>query len=125
MSKYRLLFTTLPTNDLGLPTRALPIAKELSERGHSIVFSNPARAPKKLIEEAGFQNISPKHPLYELGFSKRNLRKLLFSKAVKKEYGGFFPFILSLVKSIPYKSAPPGNEIWDIKLRIRHNWFTE
>jgi hypothetical protein len=30
------LFTTLPTNDLGLLTRSLPIASELAKQGHTI-----------------------------------------------------------------------------------------
>jgi len=47
--RKRFLFTSLPTDDLGLLTRSLPIAKALSDRGHSIVFSNPARAPGKLL----------------------------------------------------------------------------
>jgi len=38
------LFTTLPTNDLGLLTRSLPIARELREQGHTIVFCSPAKA---------------------------------------------------------------------------------
>jgi hypothetical protein len=45
------LLTTLPTNDLGLVTRSLPIARELVARGHEVAFSNPARAPSKLIAE--------------------------------------------------------------------------
>jgi hypothetical protein len=30
------LFTTLSTNDLGLLTRSLPIARELREQGHTM-----------------------------------------------------------------------------------------
>ncbi len=57
----KLLLTTLPTNDLGLMTRSLPIARELAARGHEVAFSNPARAPSRLIAEAHFANILPKH----------------------------------------------------------------
>ena len=64
MKKF--LFTTLPSNDLGLLTRSLPIALELSKSGHKIVFSSPARAPDKLIKDAGFENLTPRHPLYQL-----------------------------------------------------------
>jgi UDP:flavonoid glycosyltransferase YjiC (YdhE family) len=56
----KLLFTTLPTNDLGLMMRSLPIAQELAARGHNVAFSNPARAPSMLIAEADFANILPK-----------------------------------------------------------------
>jgi len=57
MNKY--LFTTLPSNDLGLLTRSLPIARELRERGHQIAFCSPAKAPRKLVSEAGFENLFP------------------------------------------------------------------
>src|SRR5690606_36052244 len=57
----RFLFTTLPTNDLGLLTRSLPIAAALASRGHSVTFCSPARAPSRLIADAGFQNRIPNH----------------------------------------------------------------
>jgi len=60
------LFTTLPTDDLGLLTRALPIARELSGRGHVVSFSSPAPAPRRLVADAGFENLLPRHPLYDL-----------------------------------------------------------
>jgi UDP:flavonoid glycosyltransferase YjiC (YdhE family) len=56
------LFTTLPSNDLGLVTRSLPIAAELRGRGADVTFSSPARAPRTLIAEAGFPNLAPVHP---------------------------------------------------------------
>jgi UDP:flavonoid glycosyltransferase YjiC (YdhE family) len=58
MKKF--LFTTLPSNDLGLLTRSLPIAKELNKLGHKIAFSSPAKAPDRLIKDAGFENLTPK-----------------------------------------------------------------
>jgi UDP:flavonoid glycosyltransferase YjiC (YdhE family) len=61
---HRFLFTTLPSNDLGLLARSLPIARELSELGHEIAFCSPGEAPSVVIAEAGFQNLVPKHPLY-------------------------------------------------------------
>lgn len=62
MNKY--LFTILPTNDLGLLTRSLPIAHELRNRGHEIVFCNPGKAPIKLIRESGFENLLPQEAPY-------------------------------------------------------------
>jgi len=50
MKKF--LFTTFPSNDLGLLTRSLPIARELRDRGHQIAFCSPAKAPNKSISEA-------------------------------------------------------------------------
>jgi hypothetical protein len=32
----RFLFTMLPANDLGLPTRLVPIARVLADRGHDV-----------------------------------------------------------------------------------------
>ncbi len=55
MSKF--LFTMLPANDLGLPTRLAPIARALADRGHDVAVFNPAPAPAKLIEDAGLRNL--------------------------------------------------------------------
>jgi len=55
----RFLFTTLFSDDLGLPTRTVPIARELAKRGHEVAFCNPEAAPKKLIAEAGLHNLEP------------------------------------------------------------------
>ena len=56
MAKF--LFTALISNDLGLPTRTIPIAMELARRGHEVAFCNPEEAPKKLIAEAGLVRMS-------------------------------------------------------------------
>ncbi|MES2220252.1 MAG: nucleotide disphospho-sugar-binding domain-containing protein [Acidobacteriota bacterium] len=62
MSKF--LFTMLPANDLGLPTRLLPIARLLEDRGHQVALFNPAPAPAKLIADAGFVNLPmPSRPM--------------------------------------------------------------
>jgi UDP:flavonoid glycosyltransferase YjiC (YdhE family) len=53
----RLLFTMLMSSDLGPVSRAIPIASELSQRGHEVVFSNPSAVPAKIITEAGFDNL--------------------------------------------------------------------
>ena len=45
-------------NDLGLPTRLVPIARSLADRGHDEAVFNPAPAPAKLIAEAGLRNLS-------------------------------------------------------------------
>jgi MGT family glycosyltransferase len=62
MSKF--LFTMLPANDLGLPTRLVPIARALADRGHEVAVFNPAPAPSMLIAEAGLQNLPmPSRPM--------------------------------------------------------------
>jgi UDP:flavonoid glycosyltransferase YjiC (YdhE family) len=53
----RFLFTMLPANDLGLPTRLVPIARELADRGHHVAVFNPAPAPAALIADAGLANL--------------------------------------------------------------------
>ena len=63
MSRY--LFTVLPSKDLGLLTRSLPIARELRNHGHDVAFCHPAEAPRKLIAQAGFENCLPNRPLYQ------------------------------------------------------------
>jgi len=53
----RVLCLSLPSDDLGLPSRLLPIAAELRKRHHEVAFANPAPAPTKLIASAGFENL--------------------------------------------------------------------
>jgi len=60
----RFLFTMLPANDLGLPTRLVPIARALADRGHEVAVFNPSPAPAALIAEAGLRNLPlPTHSL--------------------------------------------------------------
>ena len=110
----RYLFTVLPTNDLGLLTRSLPVAKALQKKGQSVVFSHPAKAPRKLIADAGFQNLLPTHPLYEIGFNGLHWKDIFSSRVVKEHHGGAISFIKELVRSIPYRAAPASHEIWDM-----------
>ena len=63
----RFLFTTLPSNDLGLLTRSLPIARELRTLGHDVVFCSPGAAPRQVVADAGFDSRIPDEPLYNLG----------------------------------------------------------
>jgi UDP:flavonoid glycosyltransferase YjiC (YdhE family) len=62
MAKF--LITMLPANDLGLPTRMVPIARALVDRGHEVAVFNPAPAPSRLIAEAGLTNLPmPARPM--------------------------------------------------------------
>ncbi|MGH7937116.1 MAG: hypothetical protein ACRD4E_04720, partial [Bryobacteraceae bacterium] len=64
MAKF--LFTMLPANDLGLPTRLVPIARTLADRGHDVAIFNPSPAPAKLIADAGLKNLPmPPGPIPE------------------------------------------------------------
>src|SRR5215470_2953586 len=94
MTNY--LFTTLPTNDLGLLTRSLPIARELSSLGHSVIFCNPAKAPRRLIADAGFENLVPRHPIYELIDVERTLGgiiRFLISRRSNERDGTLLQFL--------------------------------
>ena len=55
MAKF--MFTMMPANDLGLPTRLVPIARALADRGHDVAVFNPAPAPARLIDDAGLANL--------------------------------------------------------------------
>lgn len=108
MSRY--IFTTLPSNDLGLLTQSLPIARELRDRGHQIAFCSPAKAPVKLISDAGFDNLLPNQPLYylisgDIRFSR--LYRLLLSRHLKRDVGILLSFIRHMSK---HGTA----EIWNI-----------
>lgn len=106
----RYLFTTLPTNDLGLLAQSLPIAHELRERGHQAAFCSPAKAPQELISKAGFNNLRPNHPLYYLisgDICLARFVRLLFSRHLIRDLGVFHSFL----RNVSFHSTA---EIWDI-----------
>jgi MGT family glycosyltransferase len=108
MNKY--LFTTLPSNDLGLLTRSLPIACELQKQGHEIAFCSPAKAPRKLILDAGFDNLLPSRPLYHIiagNISPESLFRLLRSGHLRQDTSIMFSF---LKRTSQVSTA----RIWDI-----------
>ena len=112
----RFLFTTLPSNDLGLLTRSLPIARELKKYGHEVIFCSPAPAPRQLIAEAGFENPIPRHPLYELaaqGISLRQFAGFVTSGQWRRRYGSLFAFFRQLIRALPFKSVPDTVDVWN------------
>ena len=52
----KILLSMIVSNDLGPISRLMPIAEELTRRGHEIAFCNRAAAPAQVIEEAGHKN---------------------------------------------------------------------
>ena len=111
------LFTTLPTNDLGLLTRSLPIARELAEQGHTILFCSPAYAPSRLIAEAGFDNLVPRHPIYDLMRGDQSLQGLvrfITSGQWRQRSDNLFRFLRQLIPALPIKSAPNTLEVWNM-----------
>jgi UDP:flavonoid glycosyltransferase YjiC (YdhE family) len=111
------LFTTLPTNDLGLLTRSLPIARELRTLGREVVFCSPAMAPRQLVADAGFENLIPQHSIYDLIDMEQSisgLSKFLVSKPWKKRKQSAFEFLYELVPALPLKSVPKSREVWNM-----------
>src|SRR5258708_25720960 len=111
------LFTTLPTNDLGLLTRSLPIARELAEQGHTILFCSPAYAPSRLIAEAGFDNLVPRHPIYDLMRGDQSLQgpvRFITSRQWRQRSDILFRFLRQLIPALPIKSAPNTLEVWNM-----------
>jgi UDP:flavonoid glycosyltransferase YjiC (YdhE family) len=118
---WRFLFTTQASDDLGLLTRTLPVARELAHRGHQVAFCNPAAAPRKLIAEAGFDNFPLKHPLDFLAgrLAARQLNlpglfRLFQSGQLQREYGGLFRFGRQLLRAIPTQFAAPTTQLWSV-----------
>ncbi|MFX0115227.1 MAG: nucleotide disphospho-sugar-binding domain-containing protein [Candidatus Hodarchaeota archaeon] len=90
------LFTTLPSNDLGLLTRSVPIAEELVKLGLQVTFCHPAKSPGLLIQDAGFENRLPEEPFFRLissGFSFSNLSKLIFTRKSVRNIRHFLRFL--------------------------------
>ena len=109
--KKRFLVTSLPTNDLGLLTRLLPVAAALRSRGHEVIFSHPAKVPRQMLEKAGFRNVLPRHPLLEVAFYDFSWKKLFGQEA--SLYGGPLSFVKEVVKCYPYRKLPATDEVWD------------
>jgi UDP:flavonoid glycosyltransferase YjiC (YdhE family) len=117
IDKRKFLFTTIPSNDLGLLTRSLPVASELAKRGHQVVFCSPGPAPSRLIVEAGFDNLLPKHPLYHLMTGKpsfRGLYRIIKSKQFKQDFGNLFNFLSQLIQTMPTAFPPITSEVWNM-----------
>ena len=113
MTKY--LFTTQASNDLGLLTRTLPVARELAQRGHQIAFCNSAAAPRRLIAEGGFENLPQKHPVHYLYYLQAQgaLNSHGF-KQLRHEFGGLFGFARQLWRAIPTRFAMPTVQMWNV-----------
>ena len=114
----KFLFTTLTSNDLGLLTRSLPIAGELAKRGHQVAFCNPAEAPRKLIAEAGFDNLFLKHPLFYLPMTGTldlpGLYRQFTSEQFRREFGNLFSILGKLIRVAPIKMPPITSDIWNM-----------
>lgn len=84
----RILFTMLPANDLGLPTRMVPIARALADRGHEVAVFNPAPAPQRLIAEAGLTSLPM--PVLEMPAPVMDLELLSTAWDVEHFFAGLY-----------------------------------
>lgn len=110
----RFLFTTLPSNDLGLLTRTLPVAAALAARGHQVVCCNPAEAPRKLIAEASLANYLPRHALYYLMGEQMTLPGLYRGLRRGGRELGWGTLLSQLLSALPTRVARPTPRVWSL-----------
>lgn len=106
----RCLLTVLPSNDLGLLTRSLPIAQELTRLGFEVSFCHPAKAPRVLIKDAGFNNYVSDRSIFSLISTDvrfKQLSKFIFSK-------NFLQYLRLVSNFLKIQSRYSTDEIWDI-----------
>ena len=104
------LFAIQPSNDLGLLAQALPIAHELRNRGHQVIFCTSGKVPCNTISKAGFKNDPPDWPLYLIftgDVRLRNLFRVPFSGYPQRDLK-----ILSWYRR--HIKASATQEIWNI-----------
>jgi UDP:flavonoid glycosyltransferase YjiC (YdhE family) len=103
---------------LGLLTRTLPVANELRQRGHQAAFCNPAAAPARLIAEAGFENLRPKHPLFYFEVAGESRLKDIYrqftSPQFQQDFGGWPNFLKLVWRSLPVRIPRPTLDIWNM-----------
>ncbi len=113
MSYY--LFTTMASDDLGLLTRSLPVARELARRGHRVAFCNPAAAPRRLIADAGLPNLPLHHPAHRINDLRASGELNLHGLArLSTEFGGPLAFTQQFLHAIPTRLASPTAQIWNV-----------
>ena len=103
------LFTTLPTNDLGLLTRSLPIARELAANRHTIVFCSPAPSANRLISEAVSKTSYPgTRSTISSREGKASADSCVSSPPVqcRERYGGILRVLRKLVLAMPLRGTP-------------------
>jgi UDP:flavonoid glycosyltransferase YjiC (YdhE family) len=111
------LLTTMPSNDLGLLTRSLPIGRELRARGHRVLCSNPAPAPRRLIEQGGFENALPDHALFDLMGGRQSLGgavEYLCSGRWRRRHASVIGVLQELVPALPLRRARPTDDVWSM-----------
>ncbi|HTY64886.1 MAG TPA: nucleotide disphospho-sugar-binding domain-containing protein [Acidobacteriota bacterium] len=102
----RFLFTVLPSNDFGLLTRSLPIAAELTGRGHEVFFCHPARGPQMLIRDGGFKNRLPADPAY--CFPHNSIFRLIGGRKTLRNIKMVASFVRGFMKF-------RGTELWNVE----------
>lgn len=111
------LLTTAPTDDLGLLTRSLPVARELRARGHRVLCSNPAPAPRRLIADGGFENALPDHALFDVMAGSHGLGGVLDylrSGRWRRRHVSAVAMLRELLPALPLRRAPPADDVWSM-----------
>src|SRR5262249_49555119 len=99
----------------GLMTRALPIARELASRGHQVVFCSPAPAPSRLLADAGFENLVPAHPIYDIVAVDRGVGRFFAARGWRRRGHTTIGFLTKLLPALPIRSAQDARDIWNMR----------
>jgi UDP:flavonoid glycosyltransferase YjiC (YdhE family) len=70
-----------------------------------------------LLADAGFENLLPKHPLFDLMATDQNLRglvALITSGRWRRRHRGLYRFLRELIPALPFKAAPKTSEVWNM-----------
>ncbi|MET0371060.1 MAG: nucleotide disphospho-sugar-binding domain-containing protein [Sphingobium sp.] len=139
----RFVFTMASSEDLGLPSRLIPVARGLRDRGHDVAIINSAKGPGALIAEMGLQRldlpeIAAKKPPFDMragarAFDVEHLMGLLYSdipyfealtNAFRQAFQAFRPDVVidsfgpfsclaARIESIPLVQLTQGNFLAD------------
>jgi len=74
-------------------------------------------APRRLIADAGFENLVPRHPIYELIDVDRTLGgivRFLISRRSDGRNGTLLQFLKKVVPALPTKYPTKSEDIWDM-----------
>lgn len=107
MRKY--LFSTLPSNDLGLLTRSLPIARALDKRGDQVVFCSPGKIPSRSIASAGFDNLQPRWAPYTILTGNTS-----FLNSCRAALGGHLLRDIRIMRSFVSQLQTSTADIWGV-----------
>jgi hypothetical protein len=89
----------------------------LGARDYISIHHTARHAPSRLIADAGFENVLPRHPLFDLiatDQSFRGLLTLIASGRWKQRHRSLYRFLRELIPALPLKSAPHSADVWNM-----------